>query len=297
MSEQGFEVLLAYLSPADTAAVRCASRSWQALVDRCLTTLEPFAVSTAFFSLNSAPCLVYRSPFKHGTAVKLHSLDQCGPAYPLHAIAGQFTVLHTLSIDCCGKACGDFEALPLLKQLRRLQLTDFCMGEGAFAHGLGCCHSLEALHLDSQQAVLPLHSLRHLTGLSRLQELVLRPRGYQHVLPGGDEGLAALGRLTGLTQLVMLTAIKRPRNNVSTAAEAGAVAGHMPDPMPAAGTGSSSHPLYFSPAATLKLSDALGALQGLKVSRAGRLHLFPSADGCLQAASTVATRFGKTCTY
>lgn len=29
MSEQGFEVLLSYLSPADTAAVRCVSRSWQ----------------------------------------------------------------------------------------------------------------------------------------------------------------------------------------------------------------------------------------------------------------------------
>lgn len=58
-------------------------------MDRCLTTLEPFAVNTAFFSLNSTSCLVYRSPFQHGSAVKIHSLDHCGPAYPLHAIAGK----------------------------------------------------------------------------------------------------------------------------------------------------------------------------------------------------------------
>jgi hypothetical protein len=137
MLEQVFEVLLAYLSPADTAAVRCVSRSWQvrgravpcacmqplpalilhslspqALVDRCLTTLEPFAVNTAFFSLNSARCLVYRSPFKPATAVKIHSLDQCGPAYPLHAIAGKSWLCwwergggHTLSgVRCRGRA-------------------------------------------------------------------------------------------------------------------------------------------------------------------------------------------------
>lgn len=29
LSDHGYEVLLQYLSPADTAALRCVSRSWQ----------------------------------------------------------------------------------------------------------------------------------------------------------------------------------------------------------------------------------------------------------------------------
>lgn len=68
--------------------------------------------------------------------------------------AGQFTALRTLSVDCGGKACGDFEALRLMKQLRRLRLSYFSMADEAFAQGLGCCHGLEALYLDSQQVCM-----------------------------------------------------------------------------------------------------------------------------------------------
>lgn len=55
-------------------------------MDRCLTTLHPFEVTTGFFSLNGTPCLTYRSPFQH-SSVRLHRLDY-GPSYALHAVAG-----------------------------------------------------------------------------------------------------------------------------------------------------------------------------------------------------------------
>ena len=67
----------------------------QALVDRCLNSLQPFAVTTGFFSLNSTPCLVYRSPFQQQT-VRHHPLDY-GPSYPLHALAGGRVVVIQLA--------------------------------------------------------------------------------------------------------------------------------------------------------------------------------------------------------
>lgn len=74
-----------------------------------------------------------------------------------------------------------------------------------------------------------------------------------------------LGTNVSFVAALSLFVPQRPRNSASTAAEAGA------DPM-LAGPGSNTQPLYFSAAATLKLSDALGALPGLKVSRAGWQH-------------------------
>jgi hypothetical protein len=67
----------------------------QALVDRCLTTLQPFEVTTGFFSLNGTPCLIYRSPFRH-SSVRHHPLE-FGPSYALHAIAGRYK--HVLARD------------------------------------------------------------------------------------------------------------------------------------------------------------------------------------------------------
>lgn len=64
---------------------------------------------------------------------------------------GQFTALHTLSVDCASKACGDFEALPLLTHLRRLHLAQFSFADEAFREGLGRCWKLQALHIESQQ--------------------------------------------------------------------------------------------------------------------------------------------------
>lgn len=70
---------------------------------------------------------------------------------PWSTAPGQFTSLHTLSVDCASKACGDFEALGRMRHLRRLQLSQFSFADEAFARGLGLCHSLEVLHLHSQQ--------------------------------------------------------------------------------------------------------------------------------------------------
>lgn len=68
-----------------------------------------------------------------------------------HPTPGQFTSLHTLSIDCASKCCVDFEALHLMKQLQRLHLAQFSFADEVFAVGLSPCVTLEALHLENHQ--------------------------------------------------------------------------------------------------------------------------------------------------
>ncbi|WIA14933.1 hypothetical protein OEZ85_001644 [Tetradesmus obliquus] len=205
-----YQVLLGFLSPADHASLRLVSRSWQALVDRSLGCLYPLAVTPFNFGFGSVPCLVYQSLFQ-SSSIKQHLLD----AGPVHAgfylISRQFTNLHTLAVDCQSKGCVDFEHLPLLLSLRRLRLGQFSFSEDALAGGLGRCSGLQVLHLESQQAMLQVRSLRHLSGLAALQELVVQPRGYINVPPESAAGLAALACLTRLTQLQLVTAIKPSR--------------------------------------------------------------------------------------
>lgn len=79
------------------------------------------------------------------------SLHFCPPSPP----PGQFTSLHTLSIDCAAKACVDFEALRLMPHLQRLHLAQFSFADEVFAVGLAHCVTLEALHLENQQVRVP----------------------------------------------------------------------------------------------------------------------------------------------
>lgn len=71
-----------------------------------------------------------------------------------HTNTGQFTALHTLSVDSASKGCGDFAALQHMRSLRRLHITQFSFGDEAMQVGIGQCRALEVVHLESQQVCL-----------------------------------------------------------------------------------------------------------------------------------------------
>jgi hypothetical protein len=122
----------------------------QALVDRSVSCLYPFAITATDFAFCSVTSLVYKSLFQ-SNSVRHHAVN-LSLGHGFQAMARQFTALQTLEVDCCSKAySAGLEGLHLMTQLRRLKLNQFPFKAECFEGGIAACSGLQVLHLECQQ--------------------------------------------------------------------------------------------------------------------------------------------------